>query len=518
MTTTIEPRVTPSREGGEESPARKQGGWNKPASYNGTPPLIFEHSRKGRRGYQLPMLDVPAEPLESLLPKTLRRDQIAGEVEVSEVDVIRHFTRLSKLNVSIDAGLYPLGSCTMKHNPRINEEIARTPGFALSHPLQADHQVQGNLELLWWLEATLKEIFGMPRVTLQPVAGAHGELTGILMVRKALEKAGNARKYILIPDSAHGTNPASAAFAGYEIKELKSNSRGTVDLATLAEAVTDEVAALMVTVPNTLGVFESEISRMAEILHAKGAYLYCDGANLNSFVGVARPGDMGIDVIHSNLHKTFSTPHGGGGPGAGPVGVSERLVPFLPAPTVERRDNGTFYLQYDRPDSIGRMRAFNGNFGVLVRALTYMRSMGPTGLRRIAQLAVLNANYIRAKLKGAYHLPYDAPSLHEVVFSDKHQTAHDVHTLDIAKRLMDYGFHPPTIYFPLIVSGALMIEPTESEPKEELDAFCEAMLAIAREAEERPELVRSAPHTTPVRRLDEARAARSPVLRWTPKA
>jgi len=474
--------------------------------------LIFEHSKRGRRGYRLPALDVPEA--SDALPASLVRSEIADEVEVSEVDVIRHFTRLSKLNVSIDAGLYPLGSCTMKHNPRLNEEIARTPGFALSHPLQPDHQVQGNLALLWHIEQTLIEIFGMPRVTLQPVAGAHGELTGILMVHKALSTSGNARKYILIPDSAHGTNPASAAFAGYQIKELKSNSRGTVDIDTLAAAVTEDVAALMITVPNTLGVFESDIKRFADILHEKGAYLYCDGANLNSFVGIARPGDMGIDVIHSNLHKTFSTPHGGGGPGAGPVGVSKRLVPFLPTPTIERRDDGTFYLDHGHPESIGRVRAFNGNFNVLVRALTYMRSMGPDGLRRIAQIAVLNANYIRARLRGSYHLPYDAPSLHEVVFSDKLQTPKDVHTLDIAKRLMDYGFHPPTIYFPLIVAGALMIEPTESEPKEELDAFCDAMIAIAKECEERPELVRSAPHTTPVRRLDEARAARQPVLRW----
>ncbi len=473
--------------------------------------LIFENSRRGRRGYQLPPLDVPKS---DALPANLRRGEIADEVEVSEVDVVRHFTRLSKLNASIDAALYPLGSCTMKHNPRLNEEIARTPGFALSHPLQPDAQVQGNLELLWMLEQSLKEIFGMPRVTLQPAAGAHGELTGILIVRKALEKSGNPRKFIVIPDSAHGTNPASAAFAGYEIKELKSNSRGTLDLDVLEKNVTEDCAALMVTVPNTLGVFENEIKAIADILHRKGAYLYCDGANFNAFVGVARPGEMGIDVIHSNLHKTFSTPHGGGGPGAGPVGVSEKLVPFIPSPTVERRSDGTFYLDYNHPDSIGRMRAFHGNFGVLVRALTYMRSMGPTGLRRIAQLAVLNANYIRARLKGPFHLPYDAPSMHEVVFSDKAQTANEVHTLDIAKRLMDYGFHPPTIYFPLIVSGALMIEPTESEPKEELDAFCDAMLAIARECQERPELVRSAPHTTPVRRLDEARAARNPILRW----
>src|SRR4051812_7840777 len=390
--------------------------------------LIFEHSKRGRRGYKLPDLDVPEDA--DALPASLRRGEIVDEVEVSEVDVIRHFTRLSKLNVSIDAGLYPLGSCTMKHNPRLNEEIARTPGFALSHPLQPDHQVQGNLSLLWHIEQTLMEIFGMPRVTLQPVAGAHGELTGILMVHKALAKSGNARKYILIPDSAHGTNPASAAFAGYQIKELKSNSRGTVDIDTLAAAVTEDVAALMITVPNTLGVFETDIKKFADILHEKGAYLYCDGANLNSFVGIARPGDMGIDVIHSNLHKTFSTPHGGGGPGAGPVGVSEKLIPFLPTPTVERavdeNGDGTFYLDYNHPESIGRMRAFNGNFGVLVRALSYMRSMGPDGMRRIAQIAVLNANYIRTRLKGAYHLPYDAPSLHEVVFSDKNQLPHEV--------------------------------------------------------------------------------------------
>jgi len=479
--------------------------------------LIFEHSKVGRRGYHLPELDVPEIDASTLLPEGLLRGEIESECEVSEVDVIRHFTRLSKLNLSIDAGLYPLGSCTMKHNPRINEEIARTPGFAKSHPLQPEDQIQGNLEILWSIEQTLKEVFGMPRVTLQPVAGAHGELTGILMIHKALAKTGNPRKYILIPDSAHGTNPASANFAGYGVKELKSNARGTLDLHLLEEAVDEDVAALMITVPNTLGVFEDQIVAIADILHRKGAYLYCDGANLNSFVGLAQPGQMGIDVIHSNLHKTFSTPHGGGGPGAGPVGVAQALVPFLPTPTVERREDGSFYLEHNHPDSIGRVRAFNGNFNVLVRALTYMRSMGGPGLRRVAEIAVLNANYIRARLKSAYHLPYDAPSLHEVVFSDKRQTPRDVHTLDIAKRLMDYGFHPPTIYFPLIVAGALMIEPTESEPKEELDAFCEAMLAIARECEETPELVRSAPHTTPVRRLDEARAARQPILRWRPK-
>ena len=478
--------------------------------------LIFEHSKRGRRGYRLPPLDVPEQALEKLLPGNLLRGSIENECQVSEVDVIRHFTRLSRLNVSIDAGLYPLGSCTMKHNPRINEEIARMPSIAWTHPMQPAEQVQGNLELMWTLEQSLKEIFGLPRVTLQPVAGAHGELTGILMIHKALAKAGNARKFVLIPDSAHGTNPASATFAGYRARELKSNSRGTLDLDLLEREVNEEVAALMITVPNTLGVFEDQIIKIADILHRKGAYLYCDGANLNSFVGVARPGDMGIDVIHSNLHKTFSTPHGGGGPGSGPVGVGKSLVPYLPTPTVERGEDGRFYFDDSHPDSIGRVRAFHGNFGVLVRALSYIRSMGPSGLRRVAEIAVLNANYIRARLRGTYHLPYESPSLHEVVFSDKKQTAHNVHTLDIAKRLMDFGFHPPTIYFPLIVSGAMMIEPTESEPKEELDAFCDAMIAIAKECETSPETVRTAPHTTPVRRLDEARAARQPILRWKP--
>ncbi|MDX1584275.1 MAG: aminomethyl-transferring glycine dehydrogenase subunit GcvPB, partial [Thermoanaerobaculia bacterium] len=327
--------------------------------------LIFEHSRPGRRGYRLPDLDVPESSLDSLLPDTLMRDEIENECEVSEVDVIRHFTRLSKLNVSIDAGLYPLGSCTMKHNPRINEEAARTPGLALAHPLQPEPQVQGCLEIIWTLEQVLKEILGMPRVTLQPVAGAHGELTAILMIQKALEKSGNPRKHILIPDSAHGTNPASASFAGYSVKELKSNSRGTLDLDLLEKEVDENVAALMLTAPNTLGVFEDRIVEIAEILHAKGAYLYCDGANLNAFVGVAQPGKMGIDVMHMNLHKTFSTPHGGGGPGAGPVGVADSLVPFMPSPTVERREDGTFYLDHDHPDSVGRMRAFHGNFNVL---------------------------------------------------------------------------------------------------------------------------------------------------------
>jgi glycine dehydrogenase subunit 2 len=471
-------------------------------------PLLFELARPGRHGRHVRSTDTPE------IPEHFKRKAPLRLPELTEPQVVRHYTHLAQLNYSVDTGMYPLGSCTMKYNPKVNDRVAAL--FADVHPRQSYRTTQGVLALAYELELILAKVTGMDFVSLQPQAGAQSEFTALLVFKAYHAKRGEAaqRRRIIVPDSAHGTNPASAAFAGYQVKELKSNSRGTLDLDVLEQHVNEDVAALMITVPNTLGVFEGEIRAMADILHVKGAYLYCDGANLNAFVGIARPGDMGIDCIHSNLHKTFSTPHGGGGPGAGPVGVSERLVPFLPTPTIERRDNGAFYLDDSHPESIGRMRAFNGNFNVLVRALTYMRSMGPTGLRRIAQLAVLNANYIRARLRRFYHLPYDAPSLHEVVFSDKLQTPRDVHTLDIAKRLMDYGFHPPTIYFPLIVSGALMIEPTESEPKEELDAFCDAMILIARETEERPELVRSAPHTTPVRRLDEARAARQPILRW----
>ena len=444
---------------------------------------------------------------------------MAGEVEASEVDVVRHFTRLSQLNFAIDTALYPLGSCTMKHNPRINEEIARLPGFAEAHPYTPEHLVQGALELLWLLEERLKALTGFERVTLQPSAGANGELAGTLMIRAAHVARGNARRHILVPDSAHGTNPASAHFAGYSVVELASNDRGTLDLAELEAKLTDEVAALMITVPNTLGVFEENILKITEMVHAKGALVYLDGANFNAFVGKVRPADMGVDVMHMNLHKTFSTPHGGGGPGAGPVGVGPALVPFLPTPTVEK-DGDRFRLAYDRPGTIGRMRTFHGNFGVLVRALTYIESYGNT-MPEVAEAAVLNANYLRKRLEPYYHLKYDAPSYHEVVFDDKKQVAQGLHNIDIAKRLMDYGFHPPTMSFPLIVPGALMIEPTESEPKEELDAFADAMIAIAKECEQTPDLVHAAPHTTPVGRLDEASAAReaskpgsfAPVLR-----
>lgn len=473
-------------------------------------PLVFERSGKGKVGYSLPPLDVP----ETLgIPARLLREEIEGETEISEVEVARHFTRLSRLNFGIDQALYPLGSCTMKHNPRTNEEMARLAGFAASHPLAPEEVSQGALELLWTLEQVLCELTGLSRVTLQPAAGAQGELAGILMIRAVLARSGNPRKTVLIPDSAHGTNPASAHFGGYKVRELKSNARGTLDLQVLEEAMTEDVAALMLTVPNTLGIFEGQILEIARLVHAKGGYLYCDGANFNSFVGVAKPGRMGIDVMHMNLHKTFSTPHGGGGPGAGPVAVTDRLAPYLPRPTVERLPDGTFRLDFDRPHSIGRLRTFLGNYGMFVRALAYIAAYG-NRIGEVARGAVLNANYIRAGLSGVYHLKYDAPTLHEVVFSDKKQAERGVHNMDIAKRLMDYGFHPPTISFPLIVHGALMIEPTETEGKVGLDAFIHAMREIARECQESPEIVLNAPHTTPVKRVDEVGAARNLVLRW----
>ncbi|MEO6326935.1 MAG: aminomethyl-transferring glycine dehydrogenase subunit GcvPB [Thermoanaerobaculia bacterium] len=498
--------VPPARPAGEKLDRRRRFG------------SLFDVPRSGRQGVLLPALDVPEADPAALFGEQ-HRTEVAGEVEASEVDVVRHFTRLSQLNFAIDTALYSLGSCTMKHNPRINEEIARLPGFNEAHPYTPEHLAQGNLELMWRLEQYLLALTGFARITLQPSAGANGELTGALMIRAAHVKAGNPRKFILVPDSAHGTNPATAHFAGYKVQELTSSSRGTLDLAELAAKLTEDVAALMITVPNTLGVFEENILEIAKMVHAKGAFLYLDGANFNSFVGKVRPADMGVDVMHMNLHKTFSTPHGGGGPGAGPVGVAAALVPFLPVPTIERRGD-VFHLDTDRPDTIGRLRTFYGNFGVLVRALTYISSYGST-INEVAENAVLNANYIRKKLEPFYHLKYDAPSYHEVVFSDKRQVAHGVHNIDIAKRLMDFGFHPPTMSFPLIVPGALMIEPTESEPREELDAFADAMIAIAKESEETPRIVLDAPHTTPVRRLDEAGAAReasrpgnfAPVLR-----
>ena len=479
------------------------------------PGLLFEKSRPGRIGVEVPAAGVDEQPLDELIPPELQRGDLDELPELSEVDVLRHFTRLSRRNYTPDLGLYPLGSCTMKYNPRVNEEVARLVGFGAAHPLQPESTIQGNLAVFWELEQALIRLTGLPRVSLHPAAGAQGEFAGILMAKAALKKRGEDRRYILIPDSAHGTNPASAHFAGFEVKELISNERGTLDLEDLEREMTGEVAALMLTVPNTLGVFEDQILDIARIVHSKGGFLYCDGANFNAFVGKVRPGDMGVDVLHMNLHKTFTTPHGGGGPGAGPVAVCEELIPFLPVPTVEKREDA-YFLDFDHPDSIGRLRSFHGQFGMLVRALAYILAMGGRGLARVAENAVLNANYLRKCLEGIYHLPYDSPSMHEVVFSDKWQGSNGVTTLDISKRLMDYGFHPPTIYFPTIVSGALMIEPTETVAKEELDSFADALRAIAIEAAEAPELVKGAPYTTPVRRCDEARAARQPVLRWTP--
>ncbi len=476
--------------------------------------LVFEEGSSGRRGFNLPGLDVPSKDISSLIDPALLRDTVPGMPELSEVDVIRHFTRLSTWNYHIDLGLYPLGSCTMKYNPKINEKMARLEGFALAHPLMPAELIQGALEVQKTLEACLAEISGMDAVSLQPAAGAHGELTALLMIRAYHESKGRPRKKVLIPDSAHGTNPASVTISGYTVENIPSNKRGTVDLEHLRKVVDENVAAIMITNPNTLGVFESEIAEIADVMHSHGALVYMDGANLNAMMGITRPGDFGIDVLHINLHKTFTTPHGGGGPGSGPIALKKILEPFLPYPLVTKKADGSYVFDYDRPQSIGKVKAYNGQFGMHVRALCYILANGPEGLKEVSEVAVLNANYIRAKLKEAYALPYDAPSLHEVVFSDRNQATKEVRVGDIGKRLMDYGFHPPTVSFPLIVPGAIMIEPTETESKQELDAFIEAMLAIAREAEQNPDLVRGAPHTTRISRVDEAAAARKPILRW----
>jgi glycine dehydrogenase subunit 2 len=479
-------------------------------------PLLFELSSPGKKGFQLPELDVPAVDAAAALGAGNVRAQIEDFPEVSEVEAIRHFTRLSTWNYAIDLGMYPLGSCTMKYNPRVNEAAAQVEGLAWAHPYQPQALSQGAREIMARLEAALAEITGMQAVTLQPAAGAHGELTGILLVRALLTSRGGPRRKILVPDSAHGTNPATAAIAGYAVENIPSNERGMIDVENLARVVDEDVAALMLTNPNTLGVFEPNIRRIADLLHARGAQLYLDGANMNALVGVTRPGDNGVDVMHLNLHKTFSTPHGGGGPGSGPVAVKAHLAPLLPVPRLKRAGN-QWLFDYDRPQSIGRVRAFYGNFGVLVRALAYILACGGDGLLANTQDAVLNSNYIRKALEPYYDLPQQAPSMHECVFSDARQAKRGVRTGDIAKRLIDYGFHPYTVSFPLIVHGALMIEPTESESKRELDLFTDAMISIAREAEESPDLVRTAPHTTRTSRVDEVLAARRPVLRWKPK-
>jgi glycine dehydrogenase subunit 2 len=477
-----------------------------------SPRLLFEKGSPGRGSFLWP----EAERAEPLLPARLRRaDAMEGFPELDELEVIRHFTALSHRNYAIERQFYPLGSCTMKYNPRLNEAVARLPGFAQVHPLLPASAVQGALALLYDLERMLAAVTGMDRVSLQPSAGAQGELTGLMMIRAYLASRGGPRKKIIVPDTAHGTNPASSTLCGYEVVQISSNSQGVIDPATVEKTMDDEVAALMITNPNTLGIFESHIEAVAEIVHRRGGLLYLDGANLNALMGIAKPGDMGVDVLHINLHKTFSTPHGGGGPGSGPVAVKSFLGDFLPVPRIVARESG-FELEESAPRSIGRVRSFFGNFGVLVRAYAYILALGGDGLENASQMALLNANYLRKRLEGHYHLPYAAPCMHECVFTDRLQQRHGVSTLDVAKRLLDYGFHPPTIYFPLVVSGALMIEPTETESRETLDSFAEAMIAIAEEAKANPERVKAAPHSTPVGRLDEARAARRPVLRWEP--
>ena len=480
--------------------------------------LIFELSSPGRIGYSLPLLDVPEKDLEELLPKEKLRGKEPLLPEVSEVDAVRHFVGLSIMNHHVDKGFYPLGSCTMKYNPKINETLSRLPGFLYLHPHQSLETCQGALELMYQLGECLNEIGGMDQITLQPSAGAQGELTGLLMIHAYHKKNGNPRSKIIIPDSAHGTNPASVITAGYTTVQIKSNEKGLVDLEELKRATDEEVAALMLTNPNTLGLFESQILEIARVVHDAGAILYMDGANLNAMMGIARPGDMGFDVVHFNLHKTFSTPHGGGGPGSGPVGVKENLAPFLPVPLVAKRVNKKgveeYYFDFERPDTIGRMHGFYGNFGVLVKAFCYIRQNGAVGLREVSENAVINANYLKESLKDYYHLPYPDHCQHEVVLSGINQKARGVRTLDIAKRLLDFGMHAPTVYFPLIVPEALMIEPTETESRESLDEFVQVMIQIAKEAEENPETVTSAPQNTPVTRLDEGKAARDLDVRW----
>lgn len=477
--------------------------------------LIFEVSSEGRNAYTLPACDVPELDAASMFGESNLRGTETHLPEVSEVDVIRHFTLLSNKNYGVDTGFYPLGSCTMKYNPKINEDMAALTGFTGLHPYQPEETAQGALELMYDLSGMLSEITGMEKVTLQPAAGAHGELTGLMIIKAYHENRGdNKRTKIIVPDSAHGTNPASASVAGFDIVEIKSDEKGAVDIESLKAALNDEIAGLMLTNPSTLGLFEKNIKQIADLVHEAGGLLYYDGANTNAIMGKTRPGDMGFDVVHLNLHKTFSTPHGGGGPGSGPVGVKKDLVEFLPVPVIEKQGEG-YVLNYDKPLSIGKVKSFYGNFGVLVRAYTYVLTMGADGLKKASELAVLNANYMKEKLKDHYYLPIDEVCKHEFVLGGLGQGLQEVTTLDIAKRLLDYGYHPPTIYFPLIVDSAIMIEPTESESKETLDGFIDVMIKISKEAKENPELVKSAPHNTIVRRLDEVKAARNPVLKWS---
>ena len=468
-------------------------------------PLLWERGRKGRSGMSLPRRDVEESPVP---------EDLVGEPpdfpDLSEVEVVRHYTRLSQWNFGVDGGMYPLGSCTMKYNPKVNEKQASRPGFAAAHPLLPTHLSQGALRLIFDLERLLAEITGMDAVSVQPAAGAQGELTGMLMISAYHSSKGSPRSKIIVPDTAHGTNPASAALCGFLPVNVKSNEQGILSSETIAGVMDADVAGIMVTNPNTLGLFEENIQEIAEVVHSKGGLVYCDGANMNAIMGIVSSGDMGIDIQHLNLHKTFSTPHGSGGPGSGPICVRKSLKRFLPIPRIIR-DKETYALSDDFPQSIGKLHAFYGNFGVMIKAYSYILSMGHE-LTKASQLAVLNANYIKEKLKGVLHLPYDRPCMHECVFSDRFQREYGISTMDIAKRLMDYGYHPPTIYFPLVVSGAIMIEPTETESKEDLDRFVDALKAIAREAEENPELLRQAPTRCKVRRMDEVEAARHPCL------
>jgi glycine dehydrogenase subunit 2 len=481
--------------------------------------LLFELSSPGREAFSLPASDVPVRPTEELIPTEYRRAELPALPELSEVDIARHFIRLSILNHHVDKGFYPLGSCTMKYNPKINETLSRLPGFANLHPHQPESTIQGALKLMYELGEYLKEISGLDHITLQPAAGAHGELTGLLMINAYHRNKKHPRSKIIIPDSAHGTNPASVVTAGFSTIQVKSNSKGLVDIEELKRELSQDVAALMLTNPNTLGLFESQILEISKLVHDTGALLYMDGANLNAMMGITRPGDMGFDVVHFNLHKTFSTPHGGGGPGSGPVGVRDNLAPFLPIPLVMKKTDTKgreeYSWEWEHPLSIGRMHGFFGNFGVMVKAYAYIRQNGAEGLREVSENAIINANYLKENLKAYYDLPYDEVCQHEFVLSGERQFKEKgVKTLDIAKRLLDFGLHAPTVYFPLIVHEALMIEPTETESKESLDEFIDAMIQIAKEVQENPEIVKSAPQNTPVTRLDEGKAARDLNVRW----
>lgn len=477
--------------------------------------LIFELSKPGRKSYALPEDSLKEMNLSDFIDPSLLREEELDFPEVSELDVVRHYTLLSKKNYSIDSGFYPLGSCTMKYNPKINEEVAANPKFARLHPFQPEETVQGALEVMYTVQENIKEISGMDAVTLQPAAGAHGELVGLMLIKKYHEMRNDKkRNKIIVPDSAHGTNPASVAVAGFDVVEVASHKDGSVDIDSLKSVLSDEIAGLMLTNPSTLGLFEKHIKEIADLVHEAGGLLYYDGANMNAIMGIVRPGDMGFDVLHYNLHKTFSTPHGGGGPGSGPVACKNILKEYLPVPVVAKNGD-TYYLDYDYKDTIGKVKNFYGNFGVVLRAYVYMLSMGHDGLKAASTNAVLNANYMKESLREHYKVAVDETCMHEVVFAGLKEKTDAVTTLDVAKRIIDYGYHPPTMYFPLIVEGALMVEPTETESKETLDAYIEVMKQIATEAKETPELLKDAPHDTPVRRLDEALAARQLILHWT---